>query len=309
MKHIDFENMKTSERDELTGEVKTIKLPYDPLPENFDLFLINDPHLGNRAMSRSTIERVVHNIKSKKHGYIAFQGDQLETISVTDPRFDLMVHGHQYARFNAQRNAFIELFDSVGDRVLWILDGNHERHIHNIYLPGLDIAEKFNTVYANGVLVKAMFGDWRMASWHGHGTVSSRAGDELQRASNLLIALKRNLRNLPVDDCDIVACGHYHQCLLHPPENKLILVSEGLDLKNYYTQPGRTYMGDLLDQPAYRIHDSDRWWMCCGGFLKAYSEDMPSYTEDWGLQATEMGYGHIQVQKGKPKLVEVVKMV
>jgi predicted phosphodiesterase len=308
MKHIDFVNMKTSERDELTGEIREVNLPYDPLPENFDLFLVNDTHLGNRAMSRGTVEKVVRIIKAKKHSYVAFQGDQLETIGVTDPRFDLTVHAHQYARFNAQRNAFIELFSPVGDRVLWILDGNHERHIHNIYLPNLDIAEKFNTVYANGMLVKALFGDWRLASWHGHGSVGSRAGDELQRSTNLLIALKRNLRNLPVDDCDIVACGHYHQCLLHPPENKLILVSEGLDLKNYYTQPGRVYIGDPADG-VYRIHDSDRWWMCCGGFLKAYSEDMPSYTEDWGLQATEMGYGHIQVEKGKPKLVEVVKMV
>jgi hypothetical protein len=308
MKTIDFVNMRTSERDELTGEIREVKLPYDPLPGNHDLFLVNDTHLGNRAMSRKTVEKVVHNIKSKKHSYIAFQGDQLETIGVTDPRFDLTVHAHQYARFNAQRNAFIKLFEPVGDRVLWILDGNHEKHIHNIYLPSLDIAEKFHTVYANGVLVKALFDDWRLASWHGHGTVSSRAGDELQRATNLLIALKRNLRNLPVDDCDIVACGHYHQCLLHPPENKLILVSEGLDLKNYYTQPGRVYIGDPADG-VYRIHDSDRWWMCCGGFLKAYSEDMPSYTEDWGLQATEMGYGHIAVSNGKPSLVEVVKMV
>lgn len=308
MKTIDFENMRTSEMDELTGEIREVKLPYDPLPENFDLFLIDDIHLGNRAMSRSTVEKVIRTVKSKKHGYIALQGDQLETIGITDPRFDLSVHGHQYARFNAQVKAFKALFEPVGGRILWILDGNHEKHIHNIYLPNLDIAEYFNTVYANGVLVKALFRDWRLASWHGHGSVSSRAGDELQRATNLLIALKRNLRNLPVDDCDIVACGHYHQCLLHPPENKLILVSEGLDLKNYYTQPGRVYIGDPADG-VYRIHDSDRWWMCCGGFLKAYSEDMPSYTEDWGLQATEMGYGHIEVKAGKPALVEVVKLV
>ena len=301
--------MLTSERNELTGEVKAIELPYDPLPESFDLFLVGDTHLGNRAMSRSVVENAIHDIKSKKHGYIALQGDQLETITVTDPRFDLSVHGHQYARFNAQRNAFIDLFDPVGDRVLWILDGNHERHIHNIYLPSLDIAEKWNTVYANGMLVKAMFDDWRLASWHGHGTVNSRAGDALQRATNLLIALKRNLRNLPVDDCAVVACGHYHQCLLHPPENKLILLSEGLDLKHYYTRPGKVHMGDLLDRPAYRIHEEDRYWMCCGGFLKAYSEDMPSYTEDAGMRATEMGYGHLQIKNGKLETVEVVKMV
>jgi hypothetical protein len=214
------------------------------------------------------------------------------------------------ARFNAQRDAFMEMFDPIGDRVLWMLDGNHERKICNIYLPTADIAERWNTVYANGTLAKALFGGWRLATWHGAGIINSRAGDSLQRSTNQLIALKRNMRSLPVDDCEVVAAGHYHQCLCHAPENRLILLSEGLDLKHTYTHPGRVYLnGGGQGVGDYRIHEDDRYWMCCGGFLKAYSEDKPSYTEDRGLQATEMGYGHIVVKNGRPSIIEVVKMV
>lgn len=309
MKHMDFRSMMTSVRDD-KGRMHEKKLPYGPLPSNFHLYLVGDPHIGNAAVSEKMIVRAVKDIKSKKHSRVALLGDHLETITVSDKRYDISVHGHRMARFNAQRDRFMELFEPISDRVLWLLDGNHERKICNIYLPNADIAKSWRTVYANGSLVKAIFEDWRLATWHGAGIINSRAGDSLQRSTNMLIALKRNMRSLPVDDCDVVACGHYHQCLCHAPENRLVLLSEvtseGLELKHKYTKPGRMPVGD---DGLYRIHEDDRYWMSCGGFLRAYSEDMPSYTEDRGLQATEMGYGHIQVNNGKPAIIEVVKMV
>lgn len=305
MKHIDFENMTTSRRLE-NGEIETLLLPYDPLPTNYDLFIGNDMHEGNAAESTKHIARFVDAIKAKKNSRVILQGDHLETIAITDKRYDIAVHGHRMARFNAQRDSFAERLEPVADRILWLLDGNHERKICNIYLPNADLAEKWSTVYANGTLVKALFDGWRLASWHGAGMINSRAGDALQRSTNQLVALKRNMRGLPVDDCDIVACGHYHQCLYHAPSSKLALVSEGLELQGEYTEPGRITID--AERGLYRIPEEDRHWMCCGGFLKAYSEDLPSYTEDRGYQATELGYGHIEVKNGKPTKVEVVKM-
>lgn len=307
MKHIDFRNMVTSNRTgELDEDICKKKLPYDPLPSNFHLYLINDIHEGNAAMCANTLARTVAAIKSKKHSYVALQGDQLETISITDKRFDIGVHFHRMARFNAQRDAFMERLDPISDRVLWILDGNHERKVRNIYLPNEDIAKAWGTVYANGTLVKAIFENWRLASWHGAGVINSRAGDSLQRATNQLIALKRNMRGLPVDDCDIVACGHYHQCLCHAPTSRLVLVSDGLELQHDYSEPGKVVING--ETGHFRIHEDDRYWMCCGGFLRAYAEDLPSYTEDHGYQATELGYGHIEVKNDKPAVVEVVKI-
>jgi len=305
VKHINFVEMTTSLRND--SGISKVKLPYEPLPGSYHLYELNDFHEGNGAHCVNTLRKTVETIRSKKHARVVLQGDQFEAITVTDKRYDIGVHGNRLTRIQAQRDSIKEKLDPIADKILWILDGNHERHIKNIYQPNADLAKDWNTVYANGTLVKALFDDWRLASWHGAGMINSRAGDALQRATNSLIALKRNMRGLPVDDCDIVACGHYHQCLCHAPTSKLLLVSDGLKLEHAYSQPGRVIVD--AKRGFYRIHEDDKYWLCCGSFLKAYEEDMPSYTEDHGYQATELGYGHIEVRNGKPAVVEVVKIV
>jgi len=305
MKHIDFRNMTTSMRMD-NGRIIAEKLPYAPLPENYDLYELNDFHDGNAAMSEKMVKKAVAAIAAQKHSYVILQGDHLETVAITDSRYSISVHGNRLTRFNAQRNDFMRLLEPIADKVLWLLDGNHEAKIHNIYQPNDDIAANWNTVYADSTFVKALFDNWRLGSWHGAGVINSRAGDELQRRTNQLIGLKRNLRNLPVDDCDIVTCGHYHQCLYHPPTEKLVLISKSLELQGAYSKPGKIWVDKA--KGLYRIHDDDRHWMCCGSFLRAYAEGISSYTENAGYQATELGYGHIRVRKGVPTVVEVVKM-
>jgi hypothetical protein len=297
--------MRTTHRDE-RDRILSVPLPYEPLPGNFHMFLLNDVHGGNGAMCERSIDKTIHAIRAVKNARVVFQGDQLEAIAITDRRFDVNVHANRLARLDAQRDYFMRLFDSVGDRVLWLLDGNHERKMRNLYTPNADIAKSWNSVYANGTLIKADFGTWKLASWHGAGVVNSRAGDAQQQLTNNLIALKRNMRRLPLDDCDVAACGHYHQCLLHPPVSSLALISKGLTLTHAYSKPARVPIDH--HHGLYRIHEDDRYWMCCGGFLAAYAEDMPSYTEDAGYRATELGYGHIQVANGQLKNVEVVKL-
>ena len=48
--------------------------------------------------------------------------------------------------------------------------------------------------------------------------------------------------------------------------------------------------------------------MCCGSFLRGYQEGIPSYVEDSGMAATELGYGHIEVKNDAPHAVECVKV-
>ncbi|HSV41784.1 MAG TPA: hypothetical protein VLH13_00055, partial [Methanomassiliicoccales archaeon] len=95
---------------------------------------------------------------------------------------------------------------------------------------------------------------------------------------------------------------------LHDPTKKLLLVTDPKTnmLKQYYSRPARK----VIDQEggAYVIDDEDKWFMCCGAFLKGYQEGIPSYVEDMGLAATELGYGHIEVRKGMPAVVELVKV-
>ena len=307
MKHINLVTMKTTER--VNGHATIIDLPYNALPSNLELFGVNDAHMGNAAISEPTIETLVRKVKAKKNAYVICQGDNIETIGITDKRFDLDVHGNRLPRFDAQRDAFIEMFDKIGDRFLWILDGNHERKIANMLKPNADIAKEFNSVYANGTLVKAIFPGFRLLSWHGSGTINSYAGDAKQRATNEAIALKRKLRRLPGDDCEIITCGHYHKLRLHSPDPKLLLVSDNKTntLAQYYSEPSRIWIDKA--KGIYRVPEEERYYMCCGSYLKGYDENIPSYTEDWGLEATELGYGHIVVKDDKPIKVETVPLV
>jgi len=64
----------------------------------------------------------------------------------------------------------------------------------------------------------------------------------------------------------------------------------------------------MCNQDVYVIDDEDKWFMCCGSFLKGYQEGVPSYVEDAGLGATELGYGHIEVKNRTPNVVECVKV-
>ena len=55
------------------------------------------------------------------------------------------------------------------------------------------------------------------------------------------------------------------------------------------------------DKGTYAYLDS-------GSFLRGYQEGIPSYVEDAGMAATELGYGHIEVKNGTPSKVECVKV-
>ena len=305
MKTLNFVDMTTNERDRF-GDLQRVKLPFEPLPESYHLFELNDLHEGNSATSDGTFREAVRKIRGVKHYYVVLQGDLYEAISVTDKRFDVGTHDGRKSLLNEQREAILELLDPLHGHVLWVLDGNHERTLKNTSLVSKDIAKGLKSVYASGTFAKAIFPEWRMASWHGNGRIGSRAGDDMQRRTNELIALKRNMRNLPIDDCEIATCGHYHRLLLHAPSSKLLMMSDMKTnrLKATYSQPGRIPTGPL----GYRIPEDDRYYMCCGAFLRAYNEDQPAYTEDWGVQASEMGYGHIEVKNGRPVKVECVKL-
>ena len=307
MKHLNFVDMTTTERDG-SGHTKRVDMPYGALPSSFDLFVMNDAHVGNAALMESGPKDFVRRVKRKKNSYVVCQGDNIEAISVTDPRFDLDVHRNRGPRFDAQRDAFIEMFDAIGDKFLWILDGNHETKLRNIVQPNRDISKKFNAVYAEGVIAKALFPGFRMLSWHGWGQVNSRAGDEKQRRTNDQISLKRKLRLLPGADCDVIACGHFHKLILHSPDPKLLLVSDASknELAQHYTVPSRIWIDEK--KGLYRVPEEERHYMCCGSFLKAYDENTPSYAEAWGLEATELGYGHIVVKNDKLEKVETVAL-
>lgn len=282
-------------------------LRLDNMPSNFELILAGDFHIGNADVSEHKIQRLKAKIKSKKNCYVSFGGDQLEAIDVTDKRFNLDEHagGGLSSRIDLQRDAFIEDFIEVSDRVLWILDGNHECKWWNIFHPTKDIAEAFKTTYANGVMLKAIFPGFRLLDWHGAGYISSRAGSQLQRETNNKISLMRKLRDLgPVGDCEIAVSHHFHKIMvMHPEEALLLLSGNGIgELRQHYTQPKKIWVDEKKE--LYRVAEDDRWYVCSGSFLRSYIEGRMSYAERFGFSATELGVLVVEVRNDKIKSIK-----
>ena len=284
-----------------------IPLPYKNMNigENFTLMLAGDEHIGNAGVDIDKMDKFVHSVKSKKKAFVVNMGDNLESISVKDPRYSILVHGCRASMIQEQRDAFIEQFNSIGDRFLTMMDGNHEMKFKNDFKPNSDIAKAFNTQYIDGTMCKLLFPGFRMLAWHGDGSIGGKAGDRLQRKTSEKVALKRKLRDLAAD-CEIKAMGHAHKLVLSEPSKEdLILMTDPnkMDLVAHYSQPGRINVGDGL----YRIPEDDVYYVCTGSFLKGYVEGISTYVEEKGYSPTELGWVEIDVKNGKPCDIRLMK--
>jgi hypothetical protein len=175
--------------------------------------------------------------------------------------------------------------------------------LNNIYKPIADVAAKFNSVYADGMFAKFIFPTWRLGCHHGWGSISSRAGDAEQRKTNNNVSLRRKLRELPVGDCDIVSCGHFHKLICAKPDTGTMVISgqahEGLI--QVEKQPTHIPTGN-----DYRIPDDERYYISSGAFLKGYLEGTSTYVEQFGLSPSELGFAQIVIKNDKIDKVELV---
>lgn len=275
----------------------------DKMPSNFELILAGDYHEGNEDICINRIKRLVQRIKSRKNCFISHGGDQIEAITVTDKRYNLASHGGgKKSRIDIQRNMFMEDLEGIPyDRHLWILDGNHERTWENQFRPSEDIAKVWETTYANGPMLKAIFPGFRLLDWHGYGFINSKAGDMMQRNNNNIISLKRKLRDLPGADCEVICSHHFHRLMIGKPNRTMELISDKNknELVQHYTKPERIWID--AKKELYRIPEDDKWFVCSGSFLRGYVEDHASYSEWAGFRPTELGVLTITVQNDKIK--------
>jgi len=308
MRTVNLRTMTMWERDMWTNKLSEIQIDRKPLPSNYHIYLQSCDHIGNTATSEKASREFIRTVKSKRKSFVIHHGDALETIAHYDKRYSLDVHENRMNRIDAQRDAFIKLYWPIRHRYLGFAEGNHEAKIRNIVRPTKDIAEMYGSIYANGKVLKFLFPGFNLMAVHGWGNVRSKAGDALQRATNNLVMLKRKLRELPADDCDLITCGHYHQLWVHPPVSKQVLYTDPKTnrLKHTYSQPGRIPLPNK--EGAYRVPEDERWYVCCGSFLRSYMEDMPTYPEDYGLRPAELGFGHIEVRNDKPVVVETIPL-
>jgi len=282
----------------------------DEMPGSFALYLFGDTHVGNESSSDATIESFVRQVKGTKQGFASLGGDQFECIAVKDKRYAHDTHSTA-TRWGHQRDHLINLLDPLGRRLKWALDGNHEKTIANDYLINEDLRKHFNTHDAGEgftYTIKALFPGFRLLDWHGMGSVNSKAGDAHQRERNDEIKVKRKLRDLPADDCEVNIMHHIHKMRISKPIVALNMVTDPTrcNLEQTYTEPSRIWIDKKKE--IYRIPEEERWYASSGAALKTYDEGISGYGEVLGFRATEMGCIVVRVKNDKVQTVEKVRL-
>lgn len=278
----------------------------DNMPSDFSLFLWGDHHVGNMAMDEGTIRKFIERVKSTKNSFWASGGDQLESITLTDKRFMSDVHAGK-SKFNQQRDCWIELFEPIGDKLLWMLDGNHEYKLKNQYDVIDDICKHFN-IENSSYTVKAIFPEFRLLDYHGSRTINSIAAEPRRRRMNRLLSMKRKMAQLPGDDCEVMACHHHHFVGVLPPFHEINMITNPStkQLEQVYPEPQRIWLD--RNKGLYRIPEEERWFCVCGSALRGYIEGVSTYVERFGYKATELGCVEIIVKNDKVHDVKEIIM-
>jgi hypothetical protein len=280
------------------------------LPGSFEICMFGDLHGFVTGFPDKTVQRAIDHIKSGKNRYFATGGDMIDVMSVQDNRY---VHGQnkgQFERGQDQADGVINLLNPISDKLLWGIMGNHEARQRNMMdwtnyiLSGLGCG-----IYENdresAYLLKAHVNHFKFLDWHGSGYISSNANDDYIMKENERRSVKKKLRRLPGDDCEVLVMHHIHKMRIIPPTDSetMKMISMGEKLKSYYPPPAKKY----IDKENYYYDINDRWYASSGAFLPTYTEGFSGYGEVKGYRPSEMGYVKIVVKNDK--LVKVMEQI
>ena len=282
------------------------------MPGNYFIGVWGDWHVYNNAVAYSSINDFKRVVLSRKNYFAVLGGDLTETIVPFDKRFSFDAHTDKKdgqgvlpdARIQKQRDFVVELCKPLADadRLLWLLQGNHEARVMNSYgditadiVKDLGLPKDCN----GGYVCKADMGSFKIYDWHGNGMPPRGfAGDARQNKTNKEIWLKRRLRK-KCADCEVMLMHHIHQVVIHPPVEELIMVDNGQKLKSFYTKTAKID----LDNGMFYIPEELRWYASSGTALRSQGDGWESYAEVYGLDPTDIAYIEIEVRNDKVKSI------
>jgi hypothetical protein len=183
-----------------------------------------------------------------------------------------------------QAQAAIERRKDIAPKLLYMLEGNHNRslwrfgNLTDFICQGLGIeygtyTTKLTVVTQDNKLMYKLF------HTHGSKTITSTADDPKRRKANMELILKRQLRD-KAGDCAVMAKGHAHKLLVTEPEKGLYLTDSGGKIKQNYTHWGQT---------ENYIHPDARWYGCTGSMLRLYLDGISGYAEVAEYDPVEIG--------------------
>lgn len=264
------------------------------LPKDCRIILASDFHEGNMMQHSDAIEQLVDYVKSTPHTYVMLGGDLIEAICVDDKRYSRFVHNEMPIQ---QCKSIVKKLKPMEDRILFILEGNHEWVLTNkigniveeLICKPLGKNVRYGTLTTKFSILDDK-GRVRNKIFYTHGfrgrSISSVADDPVRRIANEKLQVKNKLKHL-AGDCAVMAMGHYHKLIISKPEEELYLIDDSFTIKAQYTQP--------QDGTGY-IDPNLRYYCCTGSFLKLYGTlGVSGYGELFGFAPTELGYCEIDM--------------
>lgn len=272
------------------------------LQKDHSIIFLGDIHLGLKASSPHVFTEAARRVQKDKNTYICLMGDMVEARASDHPYYDVAAADKEKPLPVQQALHLKGMLEPIADRVLCALIGNHEygliRKLGNIYkslvydplkIPYGGFSCRLSVRDKHEVLLYKIF----LA--HGFGTLSTTADDPVRRRANLILALKRKLKN-KAGDCVVMGMGHCHKLLASEPSKMLYLAGKH-KLEHRYLQHGQTE--DF-------IHPDFRRFFCSGSSLRTFMDDHETYSELGGFDPVELGFTQMEVTKGVITNIEEV---
>ncbi|MBU1172986.1 MAG: hypothetical protein KKD44_25780 [Proteobacteria bacterium] len=266
------------------------------LPDSHNFFFFSDKHEGSILSSQRGWDKMCHMMASEYEGcgnnYGGDGGDSIEAIMVDDKRYS--IEQLTEARPLVQMQDAIRIREPIREQLLYMLDGNHDRHLWRFGDIAWEMCRSLGVDYGTTtakVTIKSKDGTlmYKVFSTHGFKSITSTADDPKRREVNKQLILKRHLK-FKAGDCAVMIKGHTHKLLVCKPETELYLTDDGKKINQNYTKSGQT---------EDYIHPDARWYGNSGSFLRLYGEGISGYAERFEYDPVEIGFLILRVRDRK----------
>lgn len=228
-----------------------------------------DMHIGSTNCDLKQIKEDVAEVKRLKNCYVILGGDMVEAINPSDKRFEW--HGLEenfknkiYNLVLEQSKQVVEIFKPIKDRLLFLLEGNHEEKCKKQYYFDAAgyIAEELNIPNMGYSCFARLYFKWHKKCsvdiYAHHGIGSGRTpGAKI----NSIHSFSKGF------NADIFLAGHNHG--LMSDSSPVLSLSEG---------------GNQVT-----LKQKSRLFVLCGTYLKTYQVGQSGYGERTGYQPTHIG--------------------
>ena len=268
------------------------------LPADYNNFLYSCDHEGSLLRHAKGFDKMKDMMFSEYEGCkenVAWDfGDAIEAIQIDDPRFHPSTVSPTKSVPMLQMEAAIEHRKDIAHLIIGMNESNHPLKHWRFGNITQKIIKELNEKHGGNIAYIAWAGklvavDYhgqvmhRMFNIHGRLAVNSRVPDAKRRRTNNQIKLKTQLSPL-MGDCILMCKAHIHKLINCHPDRELYITGDGQKTKQGYTQ------GEEVDQTASFIHESNRYYVAVGSFLRLYGENIAGYAERMEMQPIELGF-------------------